>query len=309
MHTYFAYGLTIHSGLPLPELQPSDATQADVTIQIRSERDFASEPDCPETELSSLPGGVRLLWKQIGQYTVLDGKTVCIDRPPGVQDRELRLPLLGSVISMLLTQRGFLVLHASAINVNGRAAVFVGQKGQGKSTMAATLYQRGHHLLSDDVVAVDLSQPGQPRVVPGFPQFKLWPDAVTHCLQEDPTDLPQVHGLLEKRSRLAFDRFSPDAIPLDTVYVLGSGETVAIQSLTPQMAIAELLTHSYAARFGKDFLQGQLAAHHFQQCMHLAQQIPILGLERPRDIAQVPQVAHLVEHTLSKRHQILQDAA
>jgi hypothetical protein len=301
MHAYQAYGFQIHSDLVLPELQPSESAQPDVTIQIRSTRDFKSEPNCPETDFQSTAEGVQIFWKHIGQFSVQQGQQVCIDRPPEVEDRVIRLPLLGAVMAMLLMQRGFLVLHASAIEIDGRAVAFVGQKGQGKSTMAATLYQRGHRLLSDDVVAVDLSDPNQAYVVPGFPQFKLWPDAVSGCLQEDPTELPQVHGLLEKRSRLAFDRFSTQPIPLDTLYVLESGDDLAIKALTPQVAISELITHSYAARFGKDLVRGDIATTHFRHCMSLAQQVPILGLERPRDLQRILDVACLVEQALVKQ--------
>jgi len=38
--------------------------------------------------------------------------------------------------------------------VNGNAVVFLGNKGYGKSTMAATLYARGHSFLADDLVLI-----------------------------------------------------------------------------------------------------------------------------------------------------------
>ena len=97
----------------------------------------------------------------------------------------LRLYLLGPALALLLHQRGFLVLHASAVSLDGGVVAFLGHSGHGKSTTAATLHARGAAIVADDVVAVDLGAPGGPAALPGFPLLKLWPDAVT-ALGENP---------------------------------------------------------------------------------------------------------------------------
>jgi len=51
--------------------------------------------------------------------------------------------------------------------------------------MAATLYARGHYLMADDVVALDLGDPTRPLVFPVF-QFKFWPEAAASALGDDP---------------------------------------------------------------------------------------------------------------------------
>ena len=73
---------------------------------------------------------------------------------------------------LTLLQRGYLVLHASAASVDGKAAAFLGMPGAGKSSLAAALYQIGHTILVDDVTAVDLK--ADPiSIIPAFPQIKL----------------------------------------------------------------------------------------------------------------------------------------
>src|SRR5262249_24053304 len=115
-----------------------------------------------------------LFWHQLGKFRVRGGMEVTIDALPGIDDALIRLPLLGTVLAVLLHQRGLLTLHASAVEINGQAAAFIGTKGAGKSTIAAMLHARGHRLIADDIVAMDLTDPQKPLLLPGFPQFKLW---------------------------------------------------------------------------------------------------------------------------------------
>lgn len=61
----------------------------------------------------------------------------------------------GVVRAMLRHLRGELSLHASAVAVGERAALFVGESGSGKSTYAAYLGERGWPILADDVAHVE----------------------------------------------------------------------------------------------------------------------------------------------------------
>jgi hypothetical protein len=216
-----------------------------------------------------------------------------------VEERVIRLPLLGAVLAVLLHQRGFLVLHASSVAVNGGAVAFLGEKGWGKSTMAATLYARGHNLMADDVVALDISGTKSPMVLPGFPQLKLWPEAIASSLGDDPETLPQIHPQVEKRARRAADRFLHEALPLRRIYVLCGGPTPTLRALQPQKAILQLISNSYMARFGKQLLQGVGASSHLHQCTSIIKDVPIYRLERPRSLPLLPAIAQLVEEDLS----------
>ena len=58
----------------------------------------------------------------------------------------------------ILMQRRLLPLHGSAIAINGKAYAIVGDSGAGKSTLASAFLNKGYQLISDDVIAVSLSQ-------------------------------------------------------------------------------------------------------------------------------------------------------
>jgi hypothetical protein len=318
MYYYSAYGLTIGSALLLPELQPT-ATLA-VSAQQRAPADiqisFGAIPWTPNCSLDDSEtwdhfqvngqDEAYLYWRIVGKFWVRSGREIIIDPIPEVTEKVMRLPLLGAVLAMVLHQRKLLVLHASAIAIGNGAAVFLGRKGQGKSTMAATLFGRGHRLLTDDVTAVDLRHPEQPMILPGFPQIKLWPEAAVAALGDDPSDLARVHPEAEKRARPTAENFLQVPLPLRRLYILTHEEAisssypqgVAIQPLNPAQALVQLIANSYIpSLLGNQFLQTTDAPAHLQQCAQLT--ALVRSLSRPRSLALLPDVAQRVEADLS----------
>lgn len=299
MYTYNAYNLGICSALPLPELEASAEAGADITIQLGRVNwspppdAFGSEELCFEVTTDA----AHFFWAELGKFTVSGGTAIVIDPRAGVEERLLRLPLLGVILAVLLHQRGCLVLHASAAAVDGEAVIFVGNKGRGKSTMAATLYGRGHQLIADDVVALSIDERGIPMVLPGFPQIKLYPEAVA-SLGENYELLPELADGYEKRGRRVTDRFARQSLPLRSIYVLGRGPVATINQLDPQAALLSLIANSYMSRFGSQLLHDAEASAHLRQCTTLIREVPVYRLERPDDLALLPSVARLVEEHL-----------
>lgn len=125
--------------------------------------------------------------------------------------------ILGTVFGILLHQREQIVLHASAVEVNGKAVAFCGASGTGKSTLAAALAQRGYRLITDDICAITLP-PGGPVVHPDGRQLKLWAQAIEKLKLED-IRRGRVRGRLEKfyvEPRNA----ATEPLPLGAVYML-----------------------------------------------------------------------------------------
>lgn len=298
MFSYHAYGLVIHSALPLPELEPSRAARADVVIRIQ---DIARRPvqaDQTGGAFEITPQEAYMCWEHVGAFLVRNGNEITVDPLPSTEERLVRLPLLGVVLAMLLHQREQFVLHASAVAVRGQAVIFLGRKRQGKSTMAATLYARGHMMVADDIVAVGVDAARAAVVFPGFPQFKLWPEAVASSLGDDPQALPVLATGTEKRARTVVERFALHPLPLRAIYLLETGAVIRANALSPQAALVQLMTHTYIARFGRQLLQGNHAAHHLQQCARLIRHVPIYALERPHALERLPDVAQFIEATL-----------
>ena len=81
----------------------------------------------------------------------------------------------GAVRAMLRHLRGELSLHASAVAIGKRSALFVGASGSGKSTFAAYLGERGWPVLADDVAHLDQSEDA----------FLVQPSEGAHFLMHD----------------------------------------------------------------------------------------------------------------------------
>ena len=94
----------------------------------------------------SAPAPGLTLTVQASGVAHLEGSTV----PRGML-RQLHQEAL--ILHQLLNSR--VVLHGSAVVIDGVAVAIIGPSGAGKSTTAAALLRRGAGLLSDDVVVID----------------------------------------------------------------------------------------------------------------------------------------------------------
>lgn len=70
-------------------------------------------------------------------------------------------------LQMALGQRRYLLLHASAVERDGKALLMTGESGAGKSTLAALLMARGWRLLGDEFALLDPAT----GMIHGFPRL------------------------------------------------------------------------------------------------------------------------------------------
>lgn len=290
MFSYLAYGLNIQSELELPEfVSRSDDAAAD--ISIRFGETFWTAPKGEDRYHQATDQEINFFFRVAGSFKVSGGCEIIVDPAPGAEERTLRLCVIGPVIAGLLHQRGFLVLHASAIVIDGVVVAFLGGKGWGKSTMAAYMQSRSHQLITDDVLALKVGIDGIVIAVPGFPQLKLWPNAA-EFLGLNVDGMPRVQPDLDKVGhRLSCD-FSELPLPLGHIYVLDMGDEVEILPLHLNDAFAEVVRHSYMVRY----LQSSgTASAHFRQCTALVNSVPVSCLRRPALLNKIPEIAEILE--------------
>ena len=77
--------------------------------------------------------------------------------------------LAGTVWAALLLQRGIVPFHASAVEFEAGAVLFLGRSGAGKSSLLGALLKRGRAMLADDVAGVVLDAGGRPVALPAYP--------------------------------------------------------------------------------------------------------------------------------------------
>lgn len=221
----------------------------------------------------------------VGAFAVLGGAEIVVDRDRAATDEVLRHHLLGSALGLLLQQRGALVLHASAVEVQGRAVVLMGPAGRGKSTLAAHLHLHGCGFVADDVTVVDLSG-ATPRVCCGPPRLRLPPDAAAPLRL--PQDAQSRTGLADGKLELSVEPAPGGPPGLGAVLALAAVGAPTAAPLSAARGLAELMSHVYRI----DWYGPQLQTRHFDRCARLSEAVAVhrLGVSRsPRGLGQAAQ--------------------
>jgi hypothetical protein len=190
--TYKAFGLNISSEISLPELEQIQLNGRGLDVMIIKEDlvktwSLLSEPNKSfyvekEFCMFEIP--------QVAIFKIKSGNCILVSPFHGASESQIRLYILGTCFGVLLMQRKTLPIHGSAVVIDGKAYGIVGESGVGKSTLASAFIKRGYQLLSDDVIAVSLSEGNTPIVTPSYPQQKLWQESLEYFGMESEHFLP-----------------------------------------------------------------------------------------------------------------------
>lgn len=300
MHHYAAYGLTIRSAFELPELPERSVGESERSADVVFRRGEL-EPVSPAADVDDADGRrtavesgrCRFTYDGIGTFLVEGGERVTFDPADAtvVETPVVRRLFENEMLGVLSHQRGRLVLHASAVSVDGRGALFVGPSGVGKSTTAAAVHAGGHALLEDDVVVLRFDDDG-PTVLPGVPQLRLVADAADALGVEPDADaagddhLRKVHRRLDER---------PAAVPLQRCYFLRQGDALAVSPLDAREALFGLVSRTYTRGMLED--TGR-TGENFEQCSAVVESTAVRELCRPDDHDRLPDLVDLIVEDL-----------
>lgn len=323
MFDFYAYGMYIHSNTQIPGLH---FLSRDGLAQSLVYTWLGEFPDWLQLSISNIdfesefylsPGkgeeGNPLLrvWKindgKHFYFRYADMTEFVVDRqgtgiwaswPKNLSLEDTATYLLGPVLGFVLRLRNTVCLHASAVVINSRVAVFMGEAGAGKSTTSAAFAQRGYPVLSDDVVAlVDLNNSF--LVQPAYPRIRLWDSSVT-ALYGAPDALPRLvptHPTWDKRyldlTQPGY-QFQQEPLPVAAIYYLNarSDELTCprIEPMSAQEQLISLVTNTYT----NYLLDKQQRAHEFEILSRLVKHIPIRQIMPHSDVSQLPQLLDMV---------------
>lgn len=294
-YLYRAHGATIESELELPELYPIDGVP-DLFIRrgpvpAELEGSVTHGPGYQAAE-----GRYLLDVPAIARYLVTGGRDVQIAQAPGTTEDDVRVFLLSSVMGAVAHQRGSLVMHASAVAVDGGAVLFAGDSGAGKSTLGAAFHDRGHAVVTDDISVITSDDDGHPMVHAGYRHVRLAADALEHVGASLGARRRMNLGTL-KYGVTVLGELPPTPLRIRRIFMIThrSAEAITLRTLTGHASIAAIVRGTYRRRLSAAL--GRRSAQ-FAQCAALGRRIGIVAIERPRDLDALPRLVDAVEDNL-----------
>lgn len=124
------------------------------------------------------------LWKLDGvaRYRVSQqGQLIEVEPAAWASVETVALFLLRAVLPLVALYRGEFLLNGSGVARDGKACVFIGPSGVGKSTAAAILVGGGWDLVGDSLLRVTQDKAGEFVIHPQGPGLWLWNDMLEKC--------------------------------------------------------------------------------------------------------------------------------
>ncbi|MEA2472375.1 MAG: hypothetical protein QOE06_290 [Thermoleophilaceae bacterium] len=278
------YGYELESELPLGRLSAVAGVRGGLSVR-RAAGELLDRPgeltawrDWPGSDahfaLARSHGRILASCTATGDYEIDPGAgTIAVSARAAGEDWEHRLGT--TAVPLLLAERGDLVLHASAVMIGGRAALFCGPSGRGKSTLALMASSAGIPVVGEDGAVVALE--GERATV--------WPGA-----RGVRTDAGRGRALRTTSDALA----ASGPAPVGAVCFLAPrGDELELTALEPARAVSSLvpsLIHT-----GDD---GALRAG-FERLVRLLEIVPAFRVSMPDSLAAGPQATRSLVASLS----------
>jgi hypothetical protein len=228
-----------------------------------------------------------------------DTRVVSCHPTPGAAGDTAEHLYLNQVIPLVQSRQGRLVVHASAVEIDGGAVAFAAASGRGKSTLAASFSTSGFRFLTDDGLVLEPADGGF-LVQPSHPSLRLWSDS-HDTLVGEPAAVPrsECDGLKVRIAAGSHMAFCPQPRPLRRAFFLGDGTagTFTCERMTATEALVAWVGHSFLL----DLDEQALLAGHFDQVAAIANLPLSYRLDYPRRFEDLPRLRQaIVEHVREK---------
>ena len=290
---YRCYGFLIASEFVLPELDPAPEGEADIIVSNRP--DVLLNEEAPTGgQPAFLPDLQIFDFANVARLEIHKAKEIRVGLRPGISEDCLGLPLLGPVLATLMHYRGRLVIHGSAIVVGHELWGFVGDRGAGKSTMAAFLIRRGFPLFNDDLISISFPDDAAPVAHPGYAATKIMKEAFDH-VGGLKGEILETGGLPYKKTRIRLaQKPISDAMALSRLCLLERGEAASLQEMPEREALNTVFQHIYMRKYGAAPAADGRAQAWFSQSAALLKTTPVNLLTVPSTLDRMPEAVDLI---------------
>ncbi len=311
MRRYKIGNLTVESNLALPELPAAtgasdyqlhiSACAAPRTGPVRWVQHWEMADGHRTLSVGRIRGGYLLHFPRMADFHLLDDEpSRVLGFTSNLSAETVRHLLLDQVIPLLLAKSGELVFHASAVLLPTGAVAFAGLTGQGKSTLTASLAQRGFPLLTDDCLLLEWRKDCW-FVTPTYGGLRLWDDVRYGLFGADIAANDVAHYTSKKRVNGGI-RFCDRTVSLQRLYLLakdvGPAEKIAISIPAQHERLLRCLSHIFRLDpTDEDRLRGE-----FDALARLAASSLIREIRYPRRLELLPEVHRAILEDLNSEN-------
>lgn len=300
MYTYKLYNFIVKSNIEIIDLQEVEYS-SDIDINIFS-KEIENEKILDINDFNDYKfedQKFTLIVQNVAKYNVFNGNLINIEYSKNATSDEINLYLLGSCLGVILYQRGYLPIHASAIETNKGSVFFSGDSGMGKSTTLKAFLNKGYKMVSDDVVALEFDKNNEIIIYPSFPRTKIWQDAADK-LNINTEKLNRISKNTDKYSLpIDLKMFSDSVLEPHIFYEINKTDKskVYIEEVIGIDKIKLLLKNTYRPQY-LEYLNNK--KEHFKQISKLAESIKVKKIYRPENIDSISELVQILENDFNK---------
>ena len=278
---YFAFGLTIATdinfdGVLQPSTAPADVFVEEGLVPEKAGQLTRIDRRGVRARFGKINTGAILNWESIGKFRITEGNRI-VYQNLGADEGTLRLFLLSEVMGIVLYQRGYFLLHASAVQIKDKAIVFMGVPGAGKSTTATAFGKAGNTILTDDLVAIKFID-AKPYLIPAFSQYKVWKNALLGLGIDYSTLEPSFEGATKFLITQPLHSFPTQPVALGQLTLIFPRKSrIKEGAISPTLVPIELLKHF---PLPVQLLTPAYLQQHFLQSLQIAQSVPVRFMKR-----------------------------
>jgi hypothetical protein len=234
--------------------------------------------------------GEYLMWVEGDDWFRIDPDApsiTCIGTVGGPR-REARI--FGLPAPQCFMTRGYVAVHAAAVDVDGSALLLAAPGRFGKTTLAAAFARQGYRLLAEDTTCYRPSS--DPSVLPGLAMLRIRPDVHEHLVIPGATvvaeDPERVFVVLDESAR-----GDSEPVPLRGVVFLRvwDRDEIMLERVASDRVIPDLWTLTF------NLPDDRSRAECFQAVVGLATSVPIWNLYRRLSFEQLPAVIERIVST------------
>ena len=289
------FGYTVRSPFPLMAMRSGEGSPLELIEEDDPPKNVGEpllrwfEGDRSLVRLYEKPSEY-LMWVEGDDWFRIDPDAPSITCFGNVGGPRREARIFGLPAALCFMARGYVAIHAAAVEVDGSALLLAAPGRFGKTTLAAAFAGQGYRLLAEDTTCYRPT--ADPYVHPGLAMLRIRPDVHPHLSLPGSTvaavEPERVFVVLDEKGR-----GDSGPVPLRGLVFLRvwDQDGIMLERVAPDRVIPDLWTLTFNLPNDKSRTQC------FQAVVDLATAVPIWNLHRRLSFEQLPSVIERIVST------------